>query len=907
MPPQKNNLTIKAPLGGESRRFGFQSQDAQPFTTYYSNNMWPLDAQTGRAVTATRPPLDTFSTPTGTVNMLAKINGVASGKPLQSFVCAEDGQLMWWDGTGFIDATGTGAAAMETTAPLFAWPFLQKVYIPQFDDKPWVFNYVDGTVEELVESEGTIPNDLRMFVVWQGALWGAGRLDAPNIIYGSRVGDGTDWDFAAPITDTGGAFFSGGENEGLLNGPITALIPHSYDTMLVSTTEGFVAFRGHPRVTKFTSQHDAPYVLGQGAWCKTPDENLYYLSREGLIQVAPGDAVNFVNVSIGKLPDELRGLPYDYENPTISLEYDSLFHGIHITVRGASAQAWWFDLTARGFHRMTFSSYPQVMLDFSPIQNANQSSVLYGGTGLKRMDRFGSETIASEMTAGPFRMASDITMKSKMQRAKFVLGEGSLSGSGTVRLYAGADAEDAVRRYDLEDNALQYSITLEKLLALNNVCHPKLAGNAGMLSIESTTGRIVFEEMTLNLHTAGMNRIVKFTSQSLNCAGYATATPTAAPIDGPIDDGMEMINLANLPSEWWDLVNSTGSNIRVSDENNRFLPFDLMGFVKADTAGAISTRRPLPATPAPIRVWCCNQNLAAFPPGSEFGQYYAYPPWIIGNWPSGGGRNRLGGVVLPEIDIDPEDENPFASSGGPPEDLPDACTNFGNDPLISIMAMVTVPGIEGGDISDEKYIHPIFPIEACQGTEAGSGSSSNFALASMIVVTDLGGGDWTTQPWLLTYNPAIYSKDVGTTRFYSNESPPDYPTSTFAAILTLDDGLVASLTVAPVVGANIDSGALSGGASILPQPSFSPRHKGLPSNISTGTVESQFAAQIGSDTVEYRNVIVRGFVVRSRAFSEDNEDAAAYEHWLSTFESNDANTDYWSTWTFNSGSGTLSP
>lgn len=904
MPAQRTSVRVLAPIGGESKRFGFQSQDSQPFTTYESINVWPLDVVTGRAVSASRPALVSFSTPTNLVNLLAPINGVASGKPLQSFVASENGTLKWWNGTGFTNATGSGATSQETAFNLYAWPFLQKVYIPRADNKPWVFNYVTGAVDPLAETAGTIPNDLRMFVVWQGALWGSGRLAAPNILYGSRVGDATDWDFSAPITDTGGAFFTGGENEGLLNGPVTALVPHTKDTMLVSTTEGFRALRGHPRVTQYTSQHDAPYILGQGAWCKSPDDTLYYMSREGLIQVAPGDAINFINISRGKLPVELMGLPYTYADPDISLEYDSLWNGIHITKRGQREQAWWYDLTAGGFHRMTFESYPRVLMDFAQIQTENESSVLYGGVGIKRMDRFGGETFTSKLAVGPFPLSADVTKKSKIQRTKFVFGSGSLSGDGTVRVIAGADAEDVVEKYEAASSGSEYSVGFRKLQLMNAVCHPKVGGTAGMIDFEVTKGRLVFEEAVCNLLRAGLNRIVRFTSHTIECDGYATATPQTVPAT-ELTDAMEMVNLAALPSEWWALANATGSNIRVSDQNNRFLPFDLIGYQKDEEAGAISLRRTLPTTAAPVRIWCCDQNLAAFPPGSEYGQFFAYPPWVIGWWPSGIGRDRLDPTSATTPSVNSAFENPFWNPGSQPEsELPEVCKNFGADPVIGVMGTVDVGSLSVTEGTAEVF--PFFSIEACTAGSAGEGNSGNRALAFCLqfaVDTPGLGVEAITSVHGFSFNGSLTEDAMSQFTFEAF-----FPDSIFYCSLDLSTGLQYTLR-STSVGDQLAN--ISGGIGILPQPSLAIRRGGLPSNVSEAAIEAELTKVGPGDTdVNFNVPTVRSFLIQNRSRSDEDieADVAKFKFYQQQYAESDpaaTNAAYWGSWTFQAGAGTL--
>jgi hypothetical protein len=603
----------------------------------------PIDVLTGRSVSGTRPPLVAFSSPGGTANLVERINGVSAGKPLQSLLIAVNGQFKWYNASGtFTNATGAGAASAETGVSLYARTFLQEVFIPQFDDKPWVFNYDAGTVIELVETAGTIPNDLRFFEVWQGALWGAGALATPHIIYGSRVGDAYDWDFAAAATDTAGAFFSGGENEGRLRGPITALMPQTADTMIVSTTEGLVAMRAHPRDGGIFDDIGGVYVLGQGAWCKVPGDSIYMMTRLGMYTLSPAPGSTPVPVSTKHIPDELVGLAYDYEDPTVELEFDSRYNGIWITVRDStSPQAWFFDLATGGFHQQEIAAYPYRITEFFEAVNEDQSGVLFAGAGyggLARADRTGTETFDSDLIIGPFSISPNVSKASKIVQARVVFGGDSPTSEGTMSFAVGGSAEEAIRR--LEDGTGQYDISLLELDTNNGVCHPHISGHAGAIRIEQTGGRCVIEEIQLTLVSAGIARMVRYKTPSV-CQGYVTATPSFAP-SGALtsSDGVEVIDLSAFPSDWWALAGKTGGNVRVTDADNNFIPFDLAQYSKAANTGEIWLKRALPLTPTAVRCWVCNSNVAKFPLGSAFGQLFAYPSWMLAIWPQGSGPAR---------------------------------------------------------------------------------------------------------------------------------------------------------------------------------------------------------------------------------------------------------------------------
>lgn len=394
------NITLQAPLGGVNRRVGFQSQP--PYTAYDALNYWPFQAgdltdSIGQGERRVPSPRLVLSTGVGTIggsgniNLLERVNGVASGKPLQSLLVARGGTYYWYNSSGsFTAATGAQATSAETDVSLYGRTFLQKTYVPSFGNTPHEFDYAAGTVATATATAGTWPTDVRMFEVWQGALWAAGALASPQVLYASRIGDAEDWDFSVPISDEGGAFFTAGEDEGRLRGAVTAIMPQTADTMIVSTLEGLVAMRGHPRLGGTFEDIGGTYVFGQGAWCRGPDDTLYMMTSLGLMSLSPAPNAVPVRVSKEVLPTDLLGLNYDYEDPTLQMAYDSRFDGIIITNRGTAAAAfsYWFDIATGGFWPLEFSEdSPYRIIDFEPQIGFTGSGLILASDQMRKFEK----------------------------------------------------------------------------------------------------------------------------------------------------------------------------------------------------------------------------------------------------------------------------------------------------------------------------------------------------------------------------------------------------------------------------------------------------------------------------------------------------------------------------------------
>lgn len=516
-------IVIQPPVGGVVRSVAFQSQP--PFSSYKSVNFWPK-YESGRVATSTRPPLKaadfTSNENLDPINMLTPISGSATisgqAQPAQAFVVARssDGQLFVYDNNNsFTVVGGSQASNIDTNRIVFAQPLLHKTYIMQATTVPIVHDWSANTAELLVASAGSIPTDCRMAAAWQGALWIAGQLANRHIVYGSAASDPTDWDFAVGIEDEGGAFAFTGDDEGLMRGPVTALIAHTADTMIVSTVEGLSMLRGHPRAGGVLEHSSSrAYVLGQGAWAKTPGDRLVFMSQFGLMELGPEAGAVPTLLSKNKIPDELVGLAYDIDDPDIMLEYDSRWNVIHIIAPGEPA-AWIYDLDGGGFHQMTFANYPDLLLEFLPVVSASDSGVLYGGQilneGLAHLSKDGTETFTSELIIGPFRLSNGANTQAILQRLRLVFGAANETLAGTLTVAAGPDGVNVINLLDNASNTAQYSVALADIVDNNfGVCHPRVTGHSAGIKIELNSGQeTIIEEIVLTVEDMGMNRLAR--------------------------------------------------------------------------------------------------------------------------------------------------------------------------------------------------------------------------------------------------------------------------------------------------------------------------------------------------------------------------------------------------------------
>lgn len=519
--PKKGVIHVDPPLGGTVRKMGFQKQE--PFSTIDSTNMWPLNSIDNRLALATRPPLERYLEVDDNINLLCRVSGDGNQDPQQTFVYASEGDLYVWTGTGF-DQVDTAFApatvpAVTTGRAVYATPFLEKVVIAN-SGTPLVYDHdadlLTNRITYLTATAGTVPVDCRIVVTWQGAVWFAGAPDAPHILYASRTGDITDYDYFALPEDEGGAFATIDDNEGLIGEPITALMPQTTDTMVVGCLDSMWAIKGHPRrggSVESISTKIGP--LGQGAWAKAPDNTLFVLTKVGIVTIAPQDGSIPALISKEKIPNELIGLEFDPLDPTISMAYDTVWNGLIINKRGDNEQSWWFDPQYGGFHKMalTVSGPPTVMLTFPSLDSATASGCLFGGEfGLYRFDAMGvNETPVWSVFIGPIKISPNALLKSKVETVKVVLGAETIPGTGdegTFGVFVGVDGEEAYNNANNSRAGTGYEVSTSVLIANNGLIRPQLSGHAVILRAFGTD-RFIFESADMVFVEAGQMRAMK--------------------------------------------------------------------------------------------------------------------------------------------------------------------------------------------------------------------------------------------------------------------------------------------------------------------------------------------------------------------------------------------------------------
>lgn len=660
-PKPSGIIAIEPPIGGMVRRTGFQTQP--PYTAYDCVNFWPFDAKTGRVSLATRPSLDSLSTPAGTgsgaVYGATPINGKATGKPSQSMLLNVDGKAYYYDSTGdWTAATGAQAEALSTGRSVYGAAMLEQVFIANSTTKPLVFDYDAGTVTSFpAETGGTAPSDCRIAFVWQGCLNLMGDPSNPQVWYQSREGDPLDYNYGADSSDLARAWATTlTDDSGKLLGPITAGMVKNQDTVVISCLGGMKTLSGRrPRGGVFADLPGVPYVLGQGAWTQVPDGTLYFMTIDGLYALPPKDGSLPVAVSKNFLPRSLKGIAYTLGDDNVQLAYSAWSNSLYIVVRGQNEQAWMYNLDLGGFFRMTLDDYPFVLQDFPSILTESSDSVMFCSyTGLSHFDAFGDdETFESSVIAGPIAITDNLMEKGLIQRLRFLFGRDTPASdvTGQLLIATGVDGQDAINRILIGES--QFAADLSGMGAHDGIVVPRLAGQSMAIMFAIAGGDLVWENSQSVAVPWGRNRGLRSTQLSIEgtaysatdysdfdpdlWTGYSEGTPLAPNCTLP--DWTHWVDLSYLPDSWWALVSAGGRDIRATDENGVQLPVDIVHCDTTAKTGLVCVKRTQTTTPIKIRLWAGNPLAGALDADDTYGQYATYDDNWVAFWPDGGARD----------------------------------------------------------------------------------------------------------------------------------------------------------------------------------------------------------------------------------------------------------------------------
>jgi len=324
----------------------------------------------------------------------------------------------------------------------------------------------------------------------------AGAQDAPHVWYMSRQGDPLDWDYAKVEQDVGRAVAGTNADAGKIGGPITALIPHSDDYLVFGCTNSLWVMRGDPAYGgQLDNLSETVGVVSRGAWCKGPEGETIFLSRDGLYMLASGASSYPVSVSRERLPRELLDVTAAPMN-AITMAFDGHDRGVHlyITPIGAKPQVhWWFDWETKSFWNVGLQSShePFSILRYDAMSRTDSTVILGGRDGYLRRYLNESETdggteIESWIVYGPIDMGGGFA-KGGLSQLLGVLAE--RSGDVTWTAIASDTFEKALMHAKIPTTSVDGSMTSTGTwtAGLNHMERPRIRGACLVLRLENGT------------------------------------------------------------------------------------------------------------------------------------------------------------------------------------------------------------------------------------------------------------------------------------------------------------------------------------------------------------------------------------------------------------------------------------
>ena len=362
---------------------------------------------------------------------------------------------------------------------------------------------------------GVIPGGCTMVETYRDRMILAGDPNNAHEINFSAVGDPDNWDTSVSVS-TGAVTLAVSESAAKMPEPVTAIMPHSDDCVLIGCNNSLWIMRGDPRLgghIDAISYHIG--VFSQTAWTETPTGELVFMSTSDGIYVLPAGCnvteAALVSASRHILPSEFLELNPD--NHKVLLAYDMRYRGIHIFIsridQGPTTH-WWYDWELKSLWPMRFANSnhdPASVYPYNSLDPLNSAMLMGGLDGVvRRFDPAANEdhsgtAIASHVYYGPFSLSGDGYHDGLLQELKATTGK----GSGTVNwdVFAGTDPEDAFVKTTSDQNG---EFTLE---GLNYSEHPRVRGNAALVKVSGGGTRSWTMERLIAVREArGKQRLV---------------------------------------------------------------------------------------------------------------------------------------------------------------------------------------------------------------------------------------------------------------------------------------------------------------------------------------------------------------------------------------------------------------
>src|SRR3990167_445493 len=301
---KSKQITLAWPLGGCSEHGSYHKQwmdnEIRLPTTVDSLNVRTWDHTTGRMRGASRPGISKYvAAQLSGTNDIQHINHVAysvaegTSQSLRSIaaVAVSQGTVKSFTSAGFTLATNGTSALDATTVYLDSAELFGVLYFADGTNyKKWTAS--TNTVAAWTASAGTIPangsNKPRLICQWPSRIVLSGIIGDEHNWFMSKVGDATDWNYAASTyTD---AVAGNNAEAGKRHDIVNTVIPCGDDLLLFGCDHSIWQMTGDPAAGGVFDNISQTIGMAFGKpWCKDSSGVIYFLgSRGGLFAMTPG-------------------------------------------------------------------------------------------------------------------------------------------------------------------------------------------------------------------------------------------------------------------------------------------------------------------------------------------------------------------------------------------------------------------------------------------------------------------------------------------------------------------------------------------------------------------------------------------------------------------------------------------
>ena len=376
------------------------------------------------------PVIDTTSSISGTTLTASGITASTVDKD-DCMVEISSGTGTITDGLYGIAAVGTGSLTLSSnpgTGNCSA----------RIERAPKIFDPSDNSLAILTPTTGQYPLGAGIIFFYRDRL--AFALD--NILYYSRQGTYTDFDFGVDADDVAKAIASDYADAGQIGDIITAAVPFHDDYVVIGgqnsmwLQEGDLAFSGE--IVNMTTDTS---IIMCGAHCCGPGGSLYFLGPDGVNYVETGRTPTIRNLTSGRIPRQLRSVnPSVYQ---VNMVYDHRRSGVHIYLSPENPTGrvhWFYSVVKDSFWKMSLQNDHDAMsvLEYSNTQLGDVGVLLGCRDGYIRSysdyaERDDDSGVTAYIDIGPFNLGDDVEAGS-LDSLIGVLGKNSGDITWSVRI-----------------------------------------------------------------------------------------------------------------------------------------------------------------------------------------------------------------------------------------------------------------------------------------------------------------------------------------------------------------------------------------------------------------------------------------------------------------------------------------